>query len=135
MDVSRVETDDRDLLSAVFCPSIPTLVKPDSLLHLNAVWTITQHGRGRQSLRKEEWCWRSRRIIILLPHCKCAGEGDGGGGRRNRTYSAFRSEVCARGGKLVWLSRSKYTWLSSSNKVCKSAVSEALIILFCNEDE
>ncbi len=55
-----------DLLSAAFCPSIPTLIKPDSLLRLNAVWTITQHGRGRQSVRKEEWCRRIYHLAAAL---------------------------------------------------------------------
>ncbi len=81
----------RRSLSAAFCPFIPTLIKPDSLLRLNAVWTITQHGKEAKS--------QGRRMVSTRPAnlsscrrrrtAKCAGEGDGGGGRRTGYVMLF----------------------------------------------
>jgi len=134
MDVVRVGTDDRDLLSAAFCPSIPTLIKPDSPLSSNAVWTISQHGRGRQSVRKKEWCRRGRQIYHLAAALqnvlvKATVEERG---KTGCTVLFVPKDAQGEASRIGCPDRK--IWLSSSKKVCKSAVSEALIV-FCNEDE
>ncbi len=61
------------MLSAALCSSIPALIKPDSLLRLNAI--IGQSGKKNGVGEAGE----SRILLRRKMYFLCAGEGDGGG--------------------------------------------------------